>query len=66
MKVLSCMPQMIGRWTDYLGNLQEWFHISLVDSDLAINSMMWQHQGLTGATDLILMEVGEGFCIDEK
>lgn len=57
------MPQMIGRLP---GNLQEWFHISLVDSDLAINSMMWQHQGLTGAADLILMEVGEGFCIDEK
>ena len=40
--------------------LQEWFHISLVDSDLAINSMMWQHQGLTGAADILTSEVGEG------
>jgi len=33
---------------------EEWFHISLVDSDLAINSMMWQHQGLTGVSQWLI------------
>lgn len=33
---------------------EEWFHITLVDSDLAINSMMWQHQGLTGVSQWLI------------
>lgn len=33
---------------------EEWFHASLVDSDLAINSMMWQHQGLTGVSQWLI------------
>lgn len=33
---------------------EEWFHASLVDSDLAINAMMWQHQGLTGVSQWLI------------
>lgn len=29
---------------------EHWFHLSLADSDLAINAMMWQHQGLVGVS----------------
>jgi len=33
---------------------EEWFHIALADSDLAINSMMWQHQGLAGVSQWLI------------
>eukprot|EP00929_Paragymnodinium_shiwhaense_P020478 TRINITY_DN13643_c0_g1_i1.p1 TRINITY_DN13643_c0_g1~~TRINITY_DN13643_c0_g1_i1.p1 ORF type:complete len:697 (-),score=136.23 TRINITY_DN13643_c0_g1_i1:254-2344(-) len=33
---------------------EEWFHVALADSDLAINSMMWQHQGLMGVSQWLL------------
>lgn len=29
---------------------EEWFHVCLADADVAINAMMWQHQGLTGVS----------------
>jgi len=29
---------------------EEWFHVTLADADCAINSMMWQHQGLSGVS----------------
>merc|ERR1719240_93485 len=29
---------------------EHWFHVALADSDLAINAMMWQHQGLVGVS----------------
>jgi len=35
-------------------NGEEWFHVALVDSDLAINSMMWQHQGVTGVSQWLI------------
>jgi len=28
----------------------KWFHFTLIDADLAINSMMWQNAGLTGVS----------------
>lgn len=33
---------------------EEWFHCALGDSDLAINSMMWQHQGLAGVSQWLV------------
>lgn len=33
---------------------EEWFHSTLADSDLAINAMMWQHQGLTGVSQWLV------------
>jgi len=33
---------------------EEWFHLALADSDLAINSMMWQHQGLMGVSQWLV------------
>jgi len=33
---------------------EEWFHVALADSDLAINSMMWQHQGLAGVSQWLI------------
>mmetsp|Transcript_126226 Transcript_126226/g.243339 ORF Transcript_126226/g.243339 Transcript_126226/m.243339 type:complete len:783 (-) Transcript_126226:288-2636(-) len=33
---------------------EEWFHLALADSDLAINAMMWQHQGLTGVSQWLV------------
>ncbi|CAJ1370708.1 unnamed protein product [Effrenium voratum] len=33
---------------------EEWFHLALADSDLAINSMMWQHQGLAGVSQWLI------------
>jgi len=29
---------------------ERWFHFTLADADIAINAMMWQHQGLTGVS----------------
>jgi deoxyribodipyrimidine photo-lyase len=33
---------------------EEWFHIALADSDLAINAMMWQHQGAMGVSQWLV------------
>eukprot|EP00927_Polykrikos_kofoidii_P076565 TRINITY_DN73636_c0_g1_i1.p1 TRINITY_DN73636_c0_g1~~TRINITY_DN73636_c0_g1_i1.p1 ORF type:complete len:754 (+),score=106.27 TRINITY_DN73636_c0_g1_i1:90-2264(+) len=33
---------------------EEWFHVTLADSDLAINAMMWQHQGLVGVSQWLI------------
>lgn len=33
---------------------EEWFHLALADSDLAINAMMWQHQSLTGVSQFLI------------
>jgi len=34
---------------------ERWFHKTLADCDVAINAMMWQHQGLSGVSQWLTM-----------